>query len=75
MTDPCLSLTRGMSVGDRADADLAWTRGAGARVTQQHTGVATARRQLPATDVPTGVGGQPGVQGRVPLLPTKAAVL
>ena len=59
LIDPCL--TRGVSVGDRAEADLARTRGAGARVTQQHTGVVTARRQLPATDVPTGVGSQPGV--------------
>lgn len=61
LTDPWLSLTRDMSIGDRADADLAWARGTGTRVTKQYTGVATARRQLPATDIPTGVGGQPGV--------------
>lgn len=61
MAAPCLSLIRGMTAGDRADADLAWAGGAGSRMTQQHTGVATARRQLPATDVSTGVGGQPGV--------------
>ena len=44
-------------------------------MTQQHAAVATARGQLPATDVSTGVGGQPGVQGGVPLLATEAAIL
>lgn len=55
--------------------DLAGAGGAGPRVAQQDTGMVTPRSQLPSTDVPTGVRGQPGVRRGVPLLATEAAIL